>query len=109
MGAFYIRMATNGQYYFNLKAGNNETILTSERYITKASCRSGIDSVKENATYDSRYDRKNSTNGQYYFNIKASNGLVIGTSETYTTSYGRDSGIEVVKRDAPGASVTDLA
>ena len=52
------------QYMFNLKsAENGQTVLTSERYTTKQSAKDGIDSVKANAPSDSRYQRKNGTNG----------------------------------------------
>lgn len=107
MGKFIITKRVNGQYQFNLKADNHETILTSESYTTKLSCKKGIDSVKANAPYDNRYDRRIATNGQYYFNLKASNGEIIGTSEMYSSSFGRDNGIESVKRNAPTAEVVD--
>lgn len=107
MGKFIITKRTNGEYQFNLKADNHETILKSEGYKTKAGCKNGIDSVKANAPYDHRYDRKVATNGQYYFNLKASNGEIIGTSEMYNSSAARDNGIESVKRNAPTAEVVD--
>lgn len=43
------------------------------------------------------------------FNLKAANHLVIGTSETYKSTQGRDNGIAAVKRDAPAAETVDLA
>jgi hypothetical protein len=107
MGKFVIKTGTNGQYYFSLKAGNGEKILSSEGYITKSACQNGIDSVKGNAKDDSKYTKITSTNGKYYFNLKATNGQVIGTSEMYETSSGRDNGIESVKTNAPGASVVE--
>lgn len=107
MGKFVIKTGSNGQYYFSLKAGNGEKILSSEGYTTKASCNAGIDSVKANAKDDSKYTKLTSSNGKYYFNLKATNGQVIGTSEMYETSSGRDAGIESVKSNAPGASVVE--
>ena len=107
MGKFVIKTGSNSQYYFSLKADNGQKILASEGFTTKASCQNGIDSVKANAKADSNYDRRNSTNGKYYFNLKASNGQIIGTSEMYESSSGRDNGIESVKSNAPGASVVE--
>lgn len=49
MGKFEIKIAKNGQHFFNLKAGNGQIILTSEMYTTKAACDNGIESVKKNA------------------------------------------------------------
>ena len=37
------------QYFFQLKAPNNEVIATSEFYTTKAACLKGIDAVKRYA------------------------------------------------------------
>lgn len=96
---------TNSGYRFNLKADNGQIILTSETYASKAGCLNGVDSVKSNARYDSNYDRRTSSNNKYYFNLKASNGQVIGTSEMYETTSGRENGIDSVKSNAPGASV----
>lgn len=48
-GKFVIRKGADGQYRFVLKAGNGETIATSEGYTTKAGARNGIESVKTNA------------------------------------------------------------
>lgn len=107
MGKFVIKTASNGQYYFSLKADNGQAILASEMYTTKAACNNGIDSVKVNATKDERYEKKSSANGKYYFNLKASNGQIIGTSEMYENTAGRDNGIASVKANAPNASVVE--
>lgn len=107
MGKFVIKKGSNSQYYFSLKADNGQTILSSEGYVSKSGCEAGISSVKANAKTDSNYEKKTSSNSKYYFNLKAANGQVIGTSEMYETSAGRDNGIESVKSNAPGASVVE--
>jgi uncharacterized protein YegP (UPF0339 family) len=48
-GKFEIKKKPGGQYHFVLKAANAEIIATSENYASKASAKSGIDSVKANA------------------------------------------------------------
>lgn len=106
-GKFILKKASNGEYYFRLQAGNGETILSSERYSTKASAENGIASVKENAPNDARYERKTSANGKDMFNLKAANHQIIGTSETYSSAAARDNGIASVKSNAPGASTDD--
>jgi uncharacterized protein YegP (UPF0339 family) len=93
---------------FNLKAGNGEIILTSERYKAKEGAENGIASVKANAPHAERYDRRASSNGQHYFVLKAANGEVIGTSELYTSAAGMENGIAAVKNDAPTAPIKDL-
>lgn len=107
MGKFVVSKRTNGEYQFVLKAGNGEIILVSEGYNAKAGCLNGIDSVRTNAPIDSRYERKLSSNQKDYFNLKAANGEVIGTSEMYNSPASRDNGIESVKVNAPTAAVED--
>ncbi len=107
MGKFVISKRANGEFQFVLKAGNGQTILTSEGYSAKASCTNGIESVRTNSQDDSKYDKKTSSNNKYYFNLKASNGQIIGTSEMYESEQARDNGIASVKSNAPDATVED--
>lgn len=107
MGKFVITKRTNGEFQFNLKAGNGQTILASEGYSAKAGCLNGIESVRTNSQDDSKFDRKTSTNGKPYFNLKATNGQIIGTSEMYESVAARDNGIESVKTNAPTATIDD--
>lgn len=107
MGKFVMKAGANGQYYFSLKADNGQKILASEGYTSKAACENGIESVKKNATEDSRYEKKTSTNGKYYFTLKATNGQIIGSSEMYESESGRDNGIASVKANAPGAAISE--
>jgi uncharacterized protein YegP (UPF0339 family) len=107
-GKYEIKKSSNGQFFFNLKAGNGEIILTSEMYKAKSSAEGGIESVRKNAPTDSRYDRKTSTSGQPYFVLKAANGEPLGRSETYSSTSAMENGIESVKKNAPDAKIEDL-
>ena len=107
--AFVLQRSSNSQYYFNLRAENNETILTSEQYVAKGSAEKGIESVRKNAPLDEQYARKMSTDGKDFFVLKAANGEPIGQSELYSSSAAMENGIEAVKRTAPTATVTDRA
>lgn len=107
MGKFVITKRTNGEFQFNLKANNGQTILASEGYSAKAGCLNGIESVRTNSQDDSKFDRKTSTNGKPYFNLKATNGQIIGTSEMYESVSARDNGIESVKNNAPTTTTDD--
>lgn len=107
MGKFVITKRVNGELQFNLKAGNGQTILASEGYTTKAACDNGIESVRKNSQEDGRYERKESSNSKYYFNLKATNGQIIGNSEMYESVASRENGIESVKKNAPDGVVED--
>lgn len=107
MGKFEIKTDKSGQFRFNLKAGNGQVILSSEAYTTKSACENGIDSVKTNSQDDNRYERKTAKDGSPYFNLKASNGQVIGSSEMYSSASAMENGVASVKSNAPGADVED--
>ncbi|MFX0558441.1 YegP family protein [Maribacter sp. CXY002] len=107
MGKFEIKKDKSGQFRFNLKASNGQVILSSEAYSTKAACNNGIASVRANSQDDGRYDRNTAKDGSPYFNLKASNGQVIGVSERYSSSSSMESGIASVKSNAPDASIED--
>lgn len=107
MGKFEIKTTNSGKTMFNLKAGNGQVILTSEQYNSKAACENGIESVKTNSKNDDRFERKTAKDGSPYFNLKASNGQVIGKSEMYTSTSAMENGIASVKKNAPDAAVED--
>jgi uncharacterized protein YegP (UPF0339 family) len=107
MSGYYELKRSGDQYMFNLKAGNHEVILTSERYTTKASAQDGIASVRQNSPLDERYQRKTATNGSPYFSLSAANGQSIGRSEMYSSAAARDAGIASVKTNGPSTVVKD--
>lgn len=107
-GWYELSQANDGQYRFVLKAGNAETILTSELYKAKASAQNGIESVQKNSVDDARFERLVAKNGKPYFNLKAANHQIIGTSQLYASEASRDKGVESVKNNGPTTQVKDL-
>jgi uncharacterized protein len=55
-----------------------------------------------------RFEILYSKDKQYYFVLKARNGQIIATSETYTTKQACKKGIKSVRRNAIIASIVDL-
>ncbi len=107
-GKFEITTRKNGEFQFNLKAGNGQVILTSEGYKAKASALNGVESVRKHSQDDANFERLTAKDGSPYFNLKASNGQVIGHSEMYSGAAARDNGIASVKTNAPDAELIDL-
>ena len=107
MGKFVITLRKNGEFQFNLKATNGQVILTSEGYTSKAACLNGIESVKKNAAVEARYEVKVAKNGKPYFNLKATNGQVIGASQMYASERTLKQGMESVMNNAPDAAVIE--
>ena len=50
---------------------------------------------------------KKGSTGKFHFNLVASNGQVIATSEAYERKQSALNGIESVKNNAPGAEIDD--
>jgi uncharacterized protein YegP (UPF0339 family) len=104
-GWYELKQNDKGQHSFGLKAGNGEVILRSEQYESKGSAENGIASVQKNSPLEDRYERKEATDGRFYFNLKAGNHQVIGTSQMYKSAASRDGGIESVKNNGSTTTV----
>ena len=121
MGKFVIKTVKSG-IKFDLKAGNGETIATSEVYTSEKACRGGIESVQKNAEIAKLEDQtvkdfETVTNpkfevytdkaGEFRFRLKARNGEIIATSEGYKAKASCMNGIESVRKNAPEAPVVE--
>lgn len=121
MGKFVIR-TTNTGIKFDLKAGNDEVIATSEVYKSLKSCLNGVESVKKNAPIANledqtaeeyakekcpKFEMYIDKAGEYRFRLKATNGQTIATSEGYGAKAGCLNGIDSVKRNAPDAEIDE--
>lgn len=120
MGKFVVKQTATG-FKFDLKAGNGETIATSEVYTTKAACLNGVQSVKnccigevEDQTVEPivtvkhpKFELYADKAGEFRFRLKAGNGEVIATSEGYKAKSSCENGIESVKKNAPEAEIVE--
>ena len=121
MSKFVIRTVNTG-IKFDLRAGNGQTILTSEVYTTEAACRKGIESVAKNAPIANvenqteegyevlthpKFEMYQDKAGEYRFRLKARNGEIIAVSEGYTAKAGCLNGIESVQKNAPDAEIVE--
>ncbi len=119
MGKFVVKKTATG-FKFDLKAGNGETIATSEVYATEDSCLNGVESVRKNAAIANLEDQtvdpvKTAVNpkfevytdkaGEFRFRLKARNGEIIAVSEGYKGKASCLNGIESVQKNAPDAKV----
>ena len=96
------------QYHFVLKAANGQVILSSQMYASKSGAMNGIESVKKNCGDDNLFERKTAKNGKFHFNLKSTNGQIVGSSQMYAAESGMNNGIDSVKKNAPGADVKEV-
>jgi hypothetical protein len=103
----HLKKASDGQFHFNLHAGNGEIILSSELYKARQSALDGIESVRRNAQRDGAFEIKETTAGKFHFVLKASNGQVVGQSQQYASKAAASGGVESVQKNAPEAELKD--
>ena len=107
-GYYELKKAKNGEYFFNLLAGNGQGILKSEMYSSKSAAMNGIASVQSNCGEAGQFECKTSNNGKAYFVLKAKNHQVIGQSQMYESESGCDNGMESVKTNGVSTKIKDL-
>ena len=121
MGKYAVKKAKTG-IMFNLKAGNGETIGTSEVYTSKAACEKGIASVTKNAPIakiedqtvegfakvsNPKFEVYADKKGEIRFRLTALNGKTILVSEGYSSKAGCMNGIESVRKNADSKTVEE--
>lgn len=97
-GTFETFKGADGQYYFHLLAANHEKVLQSQGYKSLSSAKKGIESVKTNAVDMNRFQLLEAVDGEWYFNLRAGNNQIIGTSETYVTKANAQRAMETVNK-----------
>ncbi len=105
---FEIFAGKDGKIRFHLKAANGEIILASRSFPTKPEAIHGIASVMRYGVLESCFVRRESINGQYFFQIKSPAGRLLGWSEFYRSRQGRETGIEAVKKAALVGRVLEI-
>lgn len=106
-GWFDVNKSKADDFYFVLKAGNGEAVLTSEMYKSKESAHLGIASVQVNSGADGHYERAKAADGRFHFNLKAANHQVIGQSQLYASEGSRDAGIKSVQENGKSTTIKD--
>ena len=56
---------------------------------------------------EKRFDKKVASNGKPFFNLLATNGQIIGSSQMYANEVNMKNGIASVMKNAPEAPVVD--
>ncbi len=94
-------------FSFSFVGGNGKVLLKSENYGAKKNAVNGIESVKKNCSSDERYELKEAKNGQQYFNLKAGNGQVVGTSTMFANEADRSAAIDELKADGAASALEE--
>jgi uncharacterized protein YegP (UPF0339 family) len=105
--SYQISPTTNAKFTFNLKAENNQVILSSQVYEQKQSALEGIASAQANGPDAKNFELKTSIANEPYFVLKAQNGLIIGTSQMYSSTAAAEAGIASVQTNSPSNEISE--
>lgn len=109
MGKFVINKNTNGEFRFDFLDSHEQLIFSKSGYKNKAMCLIVIESIKRNSQEDSKFYRKRTADNECYFNLKSSNGKIIGISRIYEDKAAREDAIQFVKTTSADAPIEDLS
>jgi len=87
-----------GKVYWGLVAGNRQNVLRSQGYTTAASAKKGSLSVVAVSPDTKAYEILEAADGSYYFNLRADNNEIIGTSQMYSTKSNATRGASTVRQ-----------
>ena len=74
------RFTKDGEWYFSYNDKNGKPILRSEGYKSEAARENGIESVKKNLPIKERWVKDKTTDGKYYYALRAANNQEIARS-----------------------------
>ncbi len=97
----------NGEFYFTLRDHSGNAIITSEGYKQKSSAKKGIQSLIKNGAAGNIDLKVGVTSGKPFFNVKATNGQVVGKSRVFVTEQERDASVEELKANINTATTVE--
>lgn len=105
MAKFVIKKISENNFQFHLETDDGQILLNSDCHNSRADCEKTIQSIRKNAEGNAHYDRKLSTKGSFFFQLRDYQGQTVGISTLYDNYLSRENGIRSVKMTAPTATV----
>lgn len=88
---------TDSGYSFSIQAESGTTLLQSVVFSNKEEAQSIIEGLTRIKGVQNTFERKTNHKGDFLFNLKSSNGKLIGQSELYSSEAGLQNGINNLK------------
>ncbi|RVT78209.1 DUF1508 domain-containing protein [Flavobacterium sufflavum] len=107
MEKFVISKNTNSEFKYDFIDKSGQIIFSKSGYKNKAMCITVIESIRRNAQDDSKFFRKRTPKNECYFNLKSSNGQILGISKIYEDKAAREDAIQFVKTTSTDAPIED--
>lgn len=104
---FVIIKKPDGMFQFLYQDWNGQIILNSGSYTRKMMCFNGIESIKRSSRDSSKFNKKISSDGSFYFNVKSFNGKIIAISKLFEDRNLRNNEIDFIKTNIENTTIED--
>lgn len=99
MSNFEIKRNSEKEFYFTLKAGNNQQVLVSTPFPSVQECKEAISAVRRNIEDESTTELTTTPDGKFSFTIAK---VILG--KVYKSEMSRKNGIKSVRRNIAEAT-----
>ncbi len=106
-GIFSIFVGKDEQFYWHLQDAEGTILGKSEGYKARKSAENGIESTRKNATDRKRFDIKETEGGKWMWNLKATNGQVVCTSNLFDSEEDANGCVDTVMSLVANAEVQE--
>ncbi len=93
-----IKKEKNNLYRFFVTSEEGNALLQSVTFDTEKELKTTVKKLYPLSKKPSVFERKTNHNGKFHFTLKDASGIVIGTSNTYTSEAGMENGITNVRK-----------
>ncbi len=113
---FHVLEAADGSWYFDLVAGNGQTIATSEMYVSESNANRAVTAVETlvaaanvaAAAPEAKFQVFRGFDGAYYFHLRADNGEIVLQSQPYTRRASAIAGTTSVRTNGTDATKYEI-
>ncbi|MEA9388970.1 DUF1508 domain-containing protein [Acerihabitans sp. TG2] len=105
---YELEKVRNGHFIFKLKGLNDEVILASDTFCSKASAENAINFARYNAPDESNYELMRTKSQSPYFILRGKNYQILGQSVPYSSEAAARQAIKAAMKCAATEEIMDM-
>jgi uncharacterized protein len=106
---FNLTRTRSGQFRYQFHSKHGDIILVGQEYFSKSDCLEAIASVRKVSKFERFFDRRTSSQGLFYFELRTLGGDIIGTSAHFEHFQAREDCLFAILNTAYDAEFKDTA
>lgn len=104
---FEVYKDDNSNLSFRLVDQAGKTLLSGDGYKQKDVIMNNIETIKKNLPLDGSIEKKATSQGKYFFNVKGTYGQLVGSSIEFETPELRDKWLHNIQKEVAQSQVVD--